>query len=375
MRRHIWMVSGDGLAKQIHQGCEARLQMGIHEPFHPMIGILAFVDHQPEQLGMRRREAHVSANSLARALPWIRISECSDPFAHARFQPIEDPADGHAPQLVLGLEVIGDETLVRIRALRDVPRTRAQETLLGEGLEGGSHDPISGFLALLGSFRHEPNLIHLTSENQDLILAPFTIHLTSEIEIEEIWRDPMKTARIPEPLAREVRPSRFSHMVVKTRQFPEMVAFYKTVLSAQPMFETDQVCFLTYDEEHHRIMIGNAPNAEPRDPAAVGVVHWAYAFDDFEQLANAYRRLRSEGILPKSCINHGFTTSLYYADPDGNEVELAVDNFDDPKSMNDWFATGAFDRNFVGVPFDPEEFVEQQSKGTAIGALMAGRYE
>lgn len=185
----------------------------------------------------------------------------------------------------------------------------------------------------------------------------------------------MKTARIPEPHSTDVRPSRFSHMVVKTSQFPEMVAFYKTVLLAKPMFETDQVSFLSYDEEHHRIMIGHAPGALPRNPAAAGVVHWAYSFENFEQLTNAYIRLRDEGIVPKSCINHGFTTSLYYADPDGNEVELAVDNFEDNESMNKWFATGAFDRNFVGVPFDPEDMVKQHREGAAMGELMAGNYE
>lgn len=185
----------------------------------------------------------------------------------------------------------------------------------------------------------------------------------------------MKTARIPEPESPAVRPSHFSHMVVKTNQFEEMVDFYKKVLLAKPMFENDIVCFLTYDEEHHRIMIGSAPNAAPRDPAAVGVVHWAYSFENFEQLANAYVRLRDEGIVPKSCINHGFTTSLYYQDPDGNEVELAVDNFPDKEAMNAWFATGAFDRNFVGVPFDPEEMVKQQREGLALGEIMAERYE
>jgi len=185
----------------------------------------------------------------------------------------------------------------------------------------------------------------------------------------------MKTARVPEPHPPEVRPSRFSHLVVKTAQLDDMVAWYKTVLLAKPMFENERVCFLTYDEEHHRIMIGQSDGATPRDPAAAGVVHWAYAFDELEQLVNAYVRLRDEGIVPNTCINHGFTTSLYYLDPDGNEVELAVDNFDDLESMNDWFGTGAFDRNFVGVPFDPDDMVERHREGGSVAAWMVESYE
>jgi len=173
----------------------------------------------------------------------------------------------------------------------------------------------------------------------------------------------MATARLPEPHPPHRRPSRFSHLVLQTPHFAEMKAWYQTVLSAKPMFENDVVCFLTYDEEHHRVMIGHNPNATPRDARAAGVVHFAYAVESLEDLVNTYERLKAEGIVPKSCINHGFTTSLYYRDPDDNEVELQVDNYKTRESMNAWFATGAFDRNFVGAPFDPEYMVERHREG------------
>ena len=136
----------------------------------------------------------------------------------------------------------------------------------------------------------------------------------------------MATAHLPEPAPPGLRPSRFSHLVLQTPNFPAMTAWYKTVLSATPMFENGVVCFLSYDEEHHRLMIGRNPNVTPRDPQAAGVVHFAYAVETLEDLANYYLRLKRAGITPATCINHGFTTSIYYLDPDGNEVELFVDN-------------------------------------------------
>ena len=180
----------------------------------------------------------------------------------------------------------------------------------------------------------------------------------------------MATARVPEPAPPELRPSRFSHLVLQTPRFAEMTAWYKTVLSARPMFENGVVCFLTYDEEHHRVMIGNNPNLTPRDPKAAGVVHFAYAVETLADLVNAYLRLRDAGIVPNTCINHGFTTSLYYLDPDGNEVELQVDNYRTREEMNAWFATGAFDSDFVGIPFDPEHMVKLFREGVAEARIL-----
>ncbi len=185
----------------------------------------------------------------------------------------------------------------------------------------------------------------------------------------------MATAHLIEPDPPHQRPTRFSHLVIQSPQFEEMTAWYKTVLRAKPMFENGVVCFLSYDDEHHRVMIGSNPNAKPRDPQAAGVVHFAYAFDTLDALLDSYVRLRDEGIVPASCINHGFTTSFYYKDPDTNEVELAVDNFDDREEMDAWFATGAFDRNFFGVPIDPEELVRQRDAGVPAAAILQGSYE
>jgi catechol-2,3-dioxygenase len=182
----------------------------------------------------------------------------------------------------------------------------------------------------------------------------------------------MATARLPEPDAPQLRPSRFSHLVIQSPRFGDMVAWYKTVLRAKPMFENDVVSFLTYDEEHHRVMIASNPNATARDPEAAGVVHFAYAFETLAQLVGAYLRLKAEGIVPHSCVDHGFTTSLYYLDPDRNEVELAVDNFKTREEMDAWFATGAFDRNFFGRRFDPEVMVRRHREGVSDDEILQG---
>ena len=49
-----------------------------------------------------------------------------------------------------------------------------------------------------------------------------------------------------------------------------------------------------------------------------------------DDLIENYAQLKEKGILPYWCIHHGVTMSMYYADPDGNQMELQVDSFDVP---------------------------------------------
>jgi len=183
------------------------------------------------------------------------------------------------------------------------------------------------------------------------------------------------TARLPDLEPNPLRPSRLSHLVLQTPRYREMVAWYKTFLGAEPMFENEVVSFLTYDDEHHRIMIGNNPNVTPRDPKAAGVVHWAYAYDRLADLVAAWERLRDLGIEPHSCLNHGFTTSFYYHDPDGNEVELAVDNFASREKMNAWFSGGAFDRNPAGYFVEPEQIAKRHRAGMPDEQVLMESYQ
>ena len=187
----------------------------------------------------------------------------------------------------------------------------------------------------------------------------------------------MPICQLPEPDPVSVRPSRFSHIVLQTNgNLDAMLDWYKTVLHCKPILEIpDLGGFLTYDEEHHRVLIVNNPDAKPHDPATVGVVHFAYAFENFEQLSNAYVRLKEKGIEPRECINHGFTLSFYYNDPDGNDVELATDVFESRDDLRAWMETGKLARNPIGCRVDPEDMTERFRNGEAASDLFRNTYE
>src|SRR5436190_18900830 len=138
-----------------------------------------------------------------------------------------------------------------------------------------------------------------------------------------------------------IRPSRFVHVVYRTRQFDKMIAWYQAVFDCKVQYQNPVLAFLTYDDEHHRVALLNLSVVAPDAPAderrgAVGVDHVAYTYDSVDALIENYAQLKEKGILPYWCIHHGVTMSMYYADPDGNQMELQVDAFasaDEPNAF------------------------------------------
>jgi catechol-2,3-dioxygenase len=130
------------------------------------------------------------------------------------------------------------------------------------------------------------------------------------------------------------------------------------------------LAFMTYDDEHHRIALLHTPDAPDRPEGAAGLEHIAYTYATLGDLAATYRRLKAAGITPYWTINHGPTTSMYYRDPDRNQVELQVDNFPTADELSAWFRSGAFARNPIGVTFDPDELVRKLAAGVPVEELV-----
>ena len=160
-----------------------------------------------------------------------------------------------------------------------------------------------------------------------------------------------------------ISPIKLAHFVLRTSRFRAMVDWYKTVLKAKPAFENELLSFLSYDEEHHRVALLNVPNlADPPD-GICGVHHNAFTYASLTDLMSTYERLRDLGIKPVFVINHGPTTSLYYSDPDGNQVELQVDNYESLQDATAFFYSPAFAENPIGVEFDPDELLRKLRSG------------
>ncbi|WP_454740352.1 VOC family protein [Cupriavidus necator] len=171
------------------------------------------------------------------------------------------------------------------------------------------------------------------------------------------------------------KPKTFAHVVYRTRRFDAMQNWYLTVFSAKVQFRTDALAFLTYDDEHHRFAIANLSLIKPQGPEAnvrgdVGVDHVAYGFGSLRDLLENYARLKEQSITPYWCIHHGITISMYYADPDGNQMEFQVDCFNTSDEANAFMEGPHFALNPIGVEYDPEALLALLRAGVPEQKLL-----
>ncbi|MEM5517208.1 VOC family protein [Henriciella sp. AS95] len=166
-----------------------------------------------------------------------------------------------------------------------------------------------------------------------------------------------------------IRPASLAHIVLRTGQHQKMVGWYEHVLNAEIVYSNDHLTFLTYDDEHHRIAIAKLPVTGRRDKSRAGVDHIAFTYESLPLLLENWSRLQEDGIEPIWCINHGPTTSMYYQDPDGNVLELQVENFESDSEVDEWMSSSDFDINPIGVDFDPAEMKRKFDSGVPVEEL------
>lgn len=181
----------------------------------------------------------------------------------------------------------------------------------------------------------------------------------------------VKAGRPLANIQRKVTPVRMAHFVLRTKNVPPLVDWYKQVFQCEAVFDNGQLAFLYFDDEHHRIAIGAFPGVEDPQHSAAGIDHVAFSYATIEALLYTYARLKKLGIEPFAKLDHGPTTSLYYKDPDGNQVELQVDNFGTREAAHAYFRSDAFLKNPIGVEIDPDDLITRLEAGEKPEQLLS----
>jgi catechol-2,3-dioxygenase len=161
---------------------------------------------------------------------------------------------------------------------------------------------------------------------------------------------------------------RLAHIVLQTGELTALRDWYLTVLDAHVVFENEMLTFMTFDEEHHRLAIVQLPQPAPRTSMTVGLAHSAYTFPSLESLLTKYEQLKKADIQPHVPVQHGPTTSIYYRDPDGNMVELQIDNLA-PEAATGYMHGEEYSRDPLGPSFDPDAMFAALRSGTPVSEL------
>jgi catechol-2,3-dioxygenase len=172
-----------------------------------------------------------------------------------------------------------------------------------------------------------------------------------------------------------IRPAKFVHVVYRTRRFDEMIRWYASVFDAHVQYQSPVLAFMTYDDEHHRFAFVNLSVLQPEGSeadrqGAIGVDHVAYTYRSLGELFDNFVQLKAQGIVPYWCIHHGITVSMYYGDPDGNQMEFQVDSYASNDDANSFMHGPGFDVNPIGVEYDPEDWLGRIRAGTPEAELL-----
>jgi catechol-2,3-dioxygenase len=158
-----------------------------------------------------------------------------------------------------------------------------------------------------------------------------------------------------------------AHFGLRTRNLATAVHWYSRALDAQVRFQNDVAAFMSFDDEHHRFVLWDDGDTAEKPDNASGVDHICFSCGGPSELADEYERLKHLGITPAMSVNHHFTSSLYYHDPDGNEIEITCDNMASKAECSAFMATRemaeAMQPPFFGSQFDPEELLRLRNEG------------
>jgi catechol 2,3-dioxygenase len=120
------------------------------------------------------------------------------------------------------------------------------------------------------------------------------------------------------------------HVVFYVRDLEKSTAFYRDVvgLDVAGRIFNGRAAMLTGGATHHELLlieVGAAPG--PLQGKRIGLYHVGWKVgDSLDELRRVRDRIQTHGHDIEGMSDHTVSQSLYLRDPDGNEIELFVDD-------------------------------------------------
>jgi catechol 2,3-dioxygenase len=135
--------------------------------------------------------------------------------------------------------------------------------------------------------------------------------------------------------------SELGHVVYYVRNLPASLKFYREAvgLSISGEIFGGRAALLSGGRTHHELLLIQVGEADgPPHGKRIGLYHVGWKIgNSMTELKTCYQRLEKLGYPVDGLSDHTISQSIYLQDPDGNEVELYVDNPDfDWKNDGSW---------------------------------------
>lgn len=122
------------------------------------------------------------------------------------------------------------------------------------------------------------------------------------------------------------------HVVLRVTDAARAEQFYGGVLGLPICARFDEngmrMSFFTLGNHHDFAVMEVSGEGSSNSESAIGLHHVAFKIgDNLEQLREARERLEAAGVATTP-VDHEVTKSLYFADPDGNGIEVYIDASD-----------------------------------------------
>jgi catechol 2,3-dioxygenase len=121
--------------------------------------------------------------------------------------------------------------------------------------------------------------------------------------------------------------TQIGHVHLKVADLDRAIGFYRDVLGFELMQRMgDEAAFLSAGGYHHHIGLNTweSRDGSPPPRGTTGLYHFAIRFPDRPALARTLKRVVEAGIRI-GASDHGVSEAIYFADPDGNGIELYWD--------------------------------------------------
>ncbi|HTV44860.1 MAG TPA: DOPA 4,5-dioxygenase family protein [Stellaceae bacterium] len=222
---------------------------------------------------------------------------------------------------------------------------------------GGFHDtpigphPIANLQVIFATaeFHHVVPWLMLNRDGLDVLIHPLSDDSVDDHSRYALWLGTPVPLKL-ETLRRRYRPEllpagqdlpsqdfvrersmikldRIGHVNLRVADQEASKRFYRDILGFAIAEEDPEHggVFMTLGENFHTLDIGQhpTPDAAPRPQRGqIGLAHIAFQVGSYAALRDAYRHLVASGVEILRATNHVNQRSFYFADPDGNTLEI-----------------------------------------------------